>query len=458
MESGEWVPLRLSFWVLLGYHMATFHLTSKSLMQPVKIAVAEQRSLHIWDTELSGFGCYISPKGKVSWLVQRWTGGREGGKATRQVIGKGDLIDLQEARKIARRVLLDIDSGIDVAERKREARKPKVQQTAITVSEAIGKFSDLSAPWNSGRTETYLLERQRRLSVGLAEHLSNPLPGLQKADIRTALDKKETQSTKQALYAALSPFLSWSLEHDLIETNPLASISAIQPVASRERVLTKLEIKALWSASYHMPDRWGSFYRLLLLTGQRREEVAGMHLCEIDFDKSEWTIPEERTKNGKTHIVHLSSTALAEIGQAQGYVFPAARIRLTSTKSKTSKDQKTEAHISGYSKMKIKLDGYMKKELAKEGHEFKPWRVHDLRRTMASGLAEIGVLPEVIERVLNHTSGATGGLKAVYQRYEYLKERKEALEAWASRVGALVSQEKRIYSNELLEDGVCVAE
>ncbi|MBB3608194.1 site-specific integrase [Rhizobium sp. BK602] len=410
--------------------MATLRLTSKSLIQPVKVAIADQRSLHIWDTELSGFGCYISPKGKISWLVQRWTGGRESGKATRQVIGKGDLIDLQEARQIARRVLLDIDSGIDVVERKREARKPKVQQATITVSEAIEKFSDLSAPWNSGRTETYLLERQRRLSVGLAEHLSSPLSGIQKADIRVALDKKETQSTRQALYAALSPFLSWCLENDLIEINPLASISAIPPVASRERVLTKPEIKALWSASYHMPDRWGSFYRLLLLTLQRREEVSGMHSSEIDFDKVEWTIPKERTKNGKVHIVHLSSMASAELAQAQGYIFPASKVRL--------RGEKTEAHISGYSKMKSKLDGYMKAELAKEEHEFKPWRVHDLRRTAASGLAEMGVLPEVIERILNHTSGAAGGLKAVYQRYEYMKERKEALEAWGGCVAELV--------------------
>lgn len=418
---------------LLGYIMATLHFTSKSLIQPVKVAIADRRSLHIWDTELSGFGCYISPKGKISWLVQRWTGGRESGKATRQVIGKGDLIDLQEARKIARRVLLDIDSGIDVAERKREARKPRVQQTKITVSEAIEKFSDLVAPWNSGRTETYLLERQRRLLVGLVEHLSGPLSGLRKADIRVALDKKETQSTRQALYAALSPFLSWCLENDLIETNPLASISAIPPVASRERVLTKLEIKALWVASYHMPDRWGSFYRLLLLTGQRREEVSGMHSSEVDFDKAVWTIPNERTKNGKAHIVHLSSTALAEIAQAQGYVFPASKVRL--------KIEKTEAHISGYSKMKAKLDGYMKEVL---GVAFQNWRVHDLRRTMASGLAEMGVLPEVIERILNHTSGAAGGLKAVYQRYEYTKERKEALEAWGSHIKDLVSLEPKL--------------
>lgn len=413
--------------------MATLRLTSKSLVQPVKIAVADQRSLHIWDTELAGFGCYISPKGKISWLVQRWTGGRESGKATRQVIGKGDLIDLQEARKIARRVLLDIDSGVDVVERKREARvrsthldKPKVQQT--TVSEAIEKFSDLSAPWNSGRTETYTLERQRRLSVGLADHLSVPLSSIQKTDFRAALDKKETQSTKQALYAALSPFMSWALEHDLIETNPLASISAVPPVASRERVLTKSEIKALWLASYHMPARWGSFYRILLLTGQRREEVAGMHSSEIDLEKSEWTIPKERSKNGKAHVVHLSTITLTEIGQAQGYVFPASKVRL--------KTEKTDAHISGYSKMKVKLDGYVKEVL---GDAFQDWRVHDLRRTMASGLAEMGVLPEVIERILNHTSGAAGGLKAVYQRYEYMKERKEALEAWGSYVHDMTS-------------------
>jgi integrase len=141
-----------------------------------------------------------------------------------------------------------------------------------------------------------------------------------------------------------------------------------------------------------------------------------MRWSELDIPGGTWSIPSARTKNGKEHIVHLSPQATAELSalekQNSEFVF-------TGT-GKTP--------ISGFSKAKRELDNALPIEA---------WRVHDLRRTAASGMARLGSEPHVIERVLNHVSGATGGLVGVYQRYEYLEERKAALEKWGEYIAQL---------------------
>ena len=145
-----------------------------------------------------------------------------------------------------------------------------------------------------------------------------------------------------------------------------------------------------------------------------------MQWSELDLRARTWTIPKERTKNGKEHLVHLSPQALTIINglqQIEGCPF------LFSTTYDTP--------ISGYGKAKLKLDSMMP--------DVPAWRVHDLRRTAASGMAALGFQPHVVERVLNHISGAQGGLVGVYQRHEYLEERKRAIEAWGSYLSQLVS-------------------
>jgi integrase len=151
-----------------------------------------------------------------------------------------------------------------------------------------------------------------------------------------------------------------------------------------------------------------------------------MRWPEVDVENGAWIIPKERTKNGKEHLVHLSPQALAclPVRGDSRFVFP-------SNKGQTS--------ISGYSKAKVQLDATMKPTARESGVPAKPWRIHDLRRTAASGMAALGFQPHIIERVLNHVSGAQGGLVGVYQRYEYIEDRKRALCAWGNHVEALVS-------------------
>ena len=213
----------------------------------------------------------------------------------------------------------------------------------------------------------------------------------------------------------------------------MADLSLPAPIEARDRQLTKDEIKSLWCATEQMEYPFCPFYRLLLLTGQRREEVAGMEWSELDADAATWTIPKERTKNNVAHIVHLSPQTLAVLATVTKvddcpFVF--------STTGKTP--------VSGYSNAKTKLDRLMGITLDPEAHDFDPsklWRVHDLRRTITSTLAELGIATDVADRLLNHVSGSRAGVKGVYQRYEFLAERKRAIHLWGNYIENLVGSQ-----------------
>ncbi len=158
-----------------------------------------------------------------------------------------------------------------------------------------------------------------------------------------------------------------------------------------------------------------------------------MRWREVDLDAGEWTIAKERAKNGKAHMVDLHPEAvrlLDPLGDA------AAARRADDAEYVFSTTGYSAP--SGFSKVKARIDGRMTELL---GDKFQPWRIHDLRRTAASGMAALGFQPHVIERVLNHVSGAQGGLVGVYQRHEYREERKRAIMAWGDSLTQLVSAE-----------------
>jgi integrase len=246
------------------------------------------------------------------------------------------------------------------------------------------------------------------------------------AEVQHLLDTKRAKHPGAArnLYAmGLRPFFKWCVRRKIIATSPAEKIDAPKMPEARDRVLGEAEIKFFWLATSSLAEPYGVFHRVLLLTAQRREEVAGMRWSELDVEKGTWTIPKERTKNGKEHLVHLSPQALVclPVRGASPFVFPS---------------QGGQSSISGYSKAKLKLDSSLRFS--------KPWRVHDLRRTAASGMAALGFQPHIIERVLNHVSGAQGGLVGVYQRYEYLDDRRRALHAWGNHVEGLISDKRPI--------------
>jgi integrase len=302
-----------------------------------------------------------------------------------------------------------------------DARSVRRSDEALNAAK-LGEVVELYLKRHS-KPGSYWIEIRRKFDVEIIPELGKdtPVTEITKSDLRALIEAKQDKNWHGAaryLFATLRPFFKWCAERDLISKSPLEDISPPKPLASRDRVLTDAEIVTFWKATESDP-LFGPFYRLLLLTAQRREEVGGMQWQEVDRVTSTWTIPKQRTKNAKEHVVHLSPQALAVLDalprQERGYVF-------TTTGT---------TPISGYGKAKARLDGVM--------GELPEWRVHDLRRTAASGMAALGFQPHIIERVLNHVSGATGGLVGVYQRFEYLEERQRALEAWANHVKTLCS-------------------
>ena len=236
------------------------------------------------------------------------------------------------------------------------------------------------------------------------------------------------------IFATLRRFFGWLVERDVLEASPSSGVKKPTAEQSRDRILTDSEMKLFWRASATFDYPFRPMWRLLLLTGQRREEVAGMKWNELDLDdKPVWNIPAARTKNGEPHTVPLSPTAMAiietlpKIGKA-GFMF-------TTT---------GDTHVTGYSRSKARLDAKMLNILQQgasgpEGVTLPQWTLHDLRRTMASGMARLNISLPVIEKCLNHVSGSFAGIVGVYQRHEFSEEKRLAFRAWAAFVEQTVT-------------------
>jgi integrase len=305
-------------------------------------------------------------------------------------------------------------------------------------------FDRVSARWLSH----YENEKNRRpRTVEQAKHVVRVhllpaltgirVPNVTRTDLQAIIDAIPVyhRSTRLAVYAYASVLFRYALERGEISDNPIRLMAKPAAPAPRLRVLTDAELAQVWLSADTLRAPYGSFYKLLLLlTGQRREEVAGMNWSELDRTLAVWTIPASRAKNNKTHIVPLSSAVIAELDcvadvSGEKIPWPAFGPVLTSG---------GRVSIKSYSKGKVALDkavALLRGQSAPIDH----WRVHDLRRTLATGLQKLGVRFEVTEAVLNHTSGSKGGVAGVYQRHDWADEKRAALEAWAAYVGRLVT-------------------
>jgi integrase len=206
--------------------------------------------------------------------------------------------------------------------------------------------------------------------------------------------KGPSEARARSMFATLSTMFSWLVQKRRLKQNPCVGVHRPETPPARDRVLTDQELAKFWAACDLATKPFGHLLRLLLLTGCRLNEVAGMRRSELSGDLLTWTLPGERTKNHRVHVVPLSKIAkdlLADVGSDGDIIF--------TTNGKTP--------VSGWSKTKKGLDHLM---------NIPAWRLHDLRRTAATGMAEIGIAPHIIEAVLNHISGAKAGVAGIYNR------------------------------------------
>jgi integrase len=269
------------------------------------------------------------------------------------------------------------------------------------------------------RRARYAKEAVRALRHAFPRQWDQPAESLDRGTVVRALDamaKTGRVSIAGRTVAYGRACFQWALKRGTVEVNPFSALPALGARPKRERVLSDDELAKIWRAAAAILTPFGPIVRFLILTGQRREEVAGMTWAELSEDRSTWTIAADRAKNGKPHIVPLAEPAralLSSLPEAGDLVIPGDR---------------PPAPFSGWSKAKVRLD-------AAAGVD--DWVLHDLRRTVATGLQRLGVRLEVTEAVLGHISGSRAGIVGIYQRHDWATEKRAALEAWATHVERL---------------------
>lgn len=238
-----------------------------------------------------------------------------------------------------------------------------------------------------------------------------------KRDVKVLLEKiNKAPSTKQHAFVAILTMMNWCVRHELIDVSPLPPMTF--KTNSRSRILTDEELKIVWNRAVEVGYPFGTIVQLLILTGQRRGEVAALRRAWIDGD--EMFFPGEFTKNGNEHQIPLGAMAkdiIDTVSGDQDLFFPARG--------------KSDTIISGWSKLKPAFD----KPINVFGYT-----LHDLRRTYSSNMAKLGVPIHITERLLNHSSGAISGVAAVYNRYDYADEMMEAVKSYENEIKIIVNQ------------------
>jgi integrase len=386
-----------------------------------KVAAPSRDRVEYFDTTFPALALRVTSSGHKSWSLFY----RHGGRLRRYTIGNYPAFDPAAARKAASSALHRLAEGIDPGEEKRVRRnapKPLADDFESFAREYLERQVKRNTAASTYRETARIIEQDV-----IPEWGKRSIGSIAKRDVIALVDKKvasgaEVQANR--ILARLRTLFGWGVEKDRLTANPCDGLKPPTKEKARDRVLNEAEIRAFWGATEELGWPFGSLFRLLILTGQRRDEVATMEWSEIDLERRVWSLPREKAKNDQGHDVHLSQQAvdllLALPRIEGGLVF--------STNGRTA--------VSGFSRSKERLDGLMAKSI---GHEVDPWILHDLRRTAATGMAGLRVLPHVVDRILNHTSGTIRGVARVYNRFEYIDERKAALEAWGRKVDAIVS-------------------
>jgi integrase len=317
-----------------------------------------------------------------------------------------------------------VNQGIDPVQADQERRRQAVD---LAFEAYVESFIDL-----------YLKKRWKQWSLGagvLRREATpvlrrKPLPAIKRSDLSGIWDRTQDRPAIARLtHATVRKLFRWAVSRGDIERSPLEGMEAPPPLPARDRVLSADEIASIWNGCDELGFPFGPLFQLLLLTGQRREEVASLAWDELNRADTVWCLPASRSKNKKGHLVPLSRGAVALIdGIAGGENWPASGL-VFSTTGRTAP--------SGFSKAKRRLEDVLTKNAPSS--TYGSWRLHDIRRTVATGLQSLGVRFEVTEAILNHLSGARGGIAGVYQRYDWKVEKRQALEAWNAQISEIVA-------------------
>lgn len=379
------------------------------------------------DPALSGLYLVVQPSGVKSWALRY----RFAGKPAKLTLGRWPLMGLAEARAAASDALEKIERGKNPAIEKKATKAAKVE-AQLSERDKIKTLMALYAKRHLASLKSGDVVRRELDRFVVAAWGERDIHDITKRDVIDLLDEIADSGrvvTANRIRAYLSKFLNWCVQRDVLAISPATGVKPVAKETSRDRVLTDDEIRWFWAACEADGFPWGPLGKVLLLTGQRLNEVAQITDGEVRGDL--WHLSADRTKNGRAHDVPLPRLArdvlagVERIAGRQGFIF-------TTTGN---------SPVSGFFKARATLADAMEQIAAKERGEpveIPRWTFHDLRRTAATGMARLGIPVRVTEAVLNHVSGTGGGIVAVYQRHDYAEEKRQALEAWAGFVAELI--------------------
>jgi integrase len=372
----------------------------------------------VWDDDLPGFGVRLRPNSQ-SFIIQ----GRSDGGQWREKIGDTRKLKLDAARTIARKRFAEITLGGHPQAARAEAKA----RAALTMGAQADRYLEIKKP--TLRPSTH---------AGLKSHLTGhfkalrsfPVHRIKRRDVAVALGVIAAQNGKVAAArarATLSGFFTWLMREGLADENPvIGTNNPEEGLPSRERVLSDAELRAIWTACGD--DDFGRIVKLLMCTACRRNEIGSLQWGEIDFDRAMLHIPGSRTKNHHPLNLPLSPMAAAILAAAPRW---ADREYVWRTRGR------------GFGAWSYATLALRARIAAAQGRALAPWRLHDLRRTVATRMGDLGVLPHVVEAVLNHLSGHKAGVAGVYNKARYEREMRAALLLWADHLKSIIDGDNR---------------
>jgi integrase len=408
-----------------------------------------------FDDEQRGLAVRVTASGGRTYLAQYTMDGQK----WRMPLGACSALSLAQAREAAAAVMGDVAKGVNpwqVREERKKAERAERARDRLTLRALIDDWHRLHL---ANKRPRYAKEAVRALHWAFADTLDDAAEDLDRATVVRTLDaltrrrtRKNAEGTDRRKGNAMTgrtaaygrAAFAWAVKRGTVQTNPFADLPVSKASAKRERVLNDNEIAQIWHAAGEAASPYGTIIRLMILTGQRRGEVAGMTWGELSADLTTWTLPRERTKNGVVHVVPLSERARDLIRATLPKDADTERImRERRASNALVLPGAVGTVFSGWSKCKTALDKAINEARAKAAGEaggttvpLESWTIHDLRRTLATGLQRLDVRLEVTEAVLNHVSGSRGGIAGVYQRHDWAAERRTALDRWANYVWA----------------------
>ncbi len=362
-----------------------------------------------WDQELPGFGLRITARGTKSWQLMY----RKGSRKRRLTLGNYPALSLKLARQAAAAALRAIERGHD----------PATERSALTGGPLTfeGFARAYLERYAKRRKKTWQADQAMIDNDLIKAWGRRPAQAIHRRDVIALLEQVMTRGHPYAAnrrLALIRKMFAWGLEVDLITVSPAAGVPAPAREAPRTRTLVDHEIAALWRAWAEIGWPYGFIFKLILLTAQRRSDIAGLRLEDIGFTTQIWTPPHARSDTGNVHELPLSKGALeilAALPRSKGpLVFPSPADR-----------NKPASGFSKASERASKLSGIT------------DWRTQDLRRTAAVGMARLGVQPALLDQILNVRPTVSPGLRGVYQLASNAQEKRRALEAWAGIIAKI---------------------